>query len=197
MVLFGILAIIAYRDNTYIHTNLNILNAKAAQEAADEQKKLDDAAYIKANQLPFRTYTAEPVNGGFQLQIPKNWSLYAGNNTTALTQLDLASSPDVVVVNSGPNAVNTHAFHLQLRKASAASINKTFEARLKKKTLTSRGVIVSGIQGTWFEGTIDDQRHNGVVVVLPVRDKTMVISTETRNYLDEFNKILSTAKIIP
>jgi hypothetical protein len=197
MVLFGVLAVVAYRENTFVTNNLSQLNAKAAAEAADKQKKEDDLAHIKANQEPYRVYTADPVHGGFQLQIPKNWSLYAGTNNSSLTQLDLAANPDVVKMNIGTGAVNTYAFHLQLRKASVASINRAYEPSLKNKTLTSKGVVVSGIQGTWFEGTIDQQRHNGVIVVIPVRDKAMVISTENRNYLNEFNKILSTAKIIP
>ena len=197
MVLFGVLAIFAFRDNSYIHNNLSALNAKAAQEAAAKQKHADDLAQVKANEEPYRTYTADPVNGSFQLQIPKNWSLYAGNNTLQLAQLDLAANPNVVVVNGGSGAVNTYAFHLQLRKQTAASISKTFENNIKKKILTSKGVTVSGIQGTWFEGTLDDQRHQGITVVIPVRDKTMIISTETRSYIDEFNKILATAKIIP
>ncbi len=197
MVLFGVLAVIAYRDNTYIKTNLSQLNAKAAAEAAAKQKQADDLAHIKANEEPYRTYVAEPLNGGFQLQIPKNWSLYTANGVSATVQLDLAANPDVVVVNQGSGAVNTHAFHLQLRKQSLNAVSKTFEKNIKNKTLGSKAVTVSGIRGTWFEGAIDQQRHNGVVVVLPVRDKTLVISTETRNFLNEFNKILETAKIVP
>jgi len=197
MVLFSVLAIIAYRENTYINSNLSQLNAQAAKSAATNQKQLDDLAHIKANQEPYRTYTAEAVNGGFQLQIPKNWSLYVGNNTSSGVTLDLAANPDAVTINGGLGAVNTHSFHLQLRKQSLASISKEFETSIKKKILTSKSVTVSGIQGTMFEGEIDKQRHSGAVVILQVRDKTMVLSTENRSYLNEFNKILSTAKIIP
>ncbi len=197
MVLFSVLAVLAYRENIFTQSNLSRLNTEAGNEAAAKQKQIDDAANIKANQEPYRTYTAEPVNGGFQLQIPKNWSLYAGNNTSPQIQLNLAANPHVVVVNGEQSGNNAYGFHLQLRKASATSINKGFGASLKKKILTSKGVTVSGIAGTRYEGVIDQQRHNGVVVVLPVRDKTLVISVENPQYLNEFEKILSTAKIIP
>ncbi len=197
MVLFGILAVMAYRENTNVKNNLSQLNANAAAQAAAGQKKQDELANYKANQEPFRTYSASAVNGGFQLQIPKNWSLYAGNNTSSINQLDLIADPDVIVVNSGTAALNTHAFHLQLQRQNGATVNRLYQEKLKKKVLTSTGVTISGIPGTRYEGMIDDQRHNGVIIVLPVRDKTMVITTDVRDHLEAFDKILSTAKIVP
>jgi translation initiation factor 2 gamma subunit (eIF-2gamma) len=63
MVLFGVLAIVAYQDNHHTQTHLSALNATAAAQAAVTQKKVDTIANAKANELPYQTYIADPVDG--------------------------------------------------------------------------------------------------------------------------------------
>ena len=196
MVLFGVLAVLAYSDNERVHRDLNQTVAQAKSQAAAEQKKTDDEANRVANELPYREYVADAVDGGFKLQIPKNWSIYVGHNS-GQAQLDLASNPDKVTYNLSPGAINTQAFHLQVLKKSQQDVVRGYADLIKKKKLASRGIKVSGISGTYFEGQIDSNRHNGAVIVLAVRDKTMTISTEDRTYLAEFNKIVETASINP
>lgn len=195
MVLFGVLAVIAYRDNAYINQNHDTLVASAQKQSATDQKKLDDDAYHKANEEPFRLYTATSVDGSFQLQIPKNWSIYANHSTSGQAQLDLSSDPDVVDVTTG--AVNSHAFKLQLLRRSLADVLSTLDAKVKKKKLASTPVTVSGISGTKYTGAIDDQHSNGILIVIPVRDKTMTLSVENSRYQDEFAKIVASAKVNP
>lgn len=197
MVLFSVLAVLAYNDDSRTQANLQNLIAQAKKQAAAEQKQLDDAANTKANELPYRTYTALPADGGFSLNIPKSWSLYAGHNADNVTQLQLLADPEVVNNNLGPRAINTHALRLTLLSKTQAAVIRGYDDKIKKKEVTSKTVQVSGISATWLEGSIDDNRHTGVVVILPLRDKTMVIGTDSRDYLEEFNTILSQAKIIP
>lgn len=199
MVLFGVLAILAFKDNTYIHANLALLEGNAATKAATTQKQADDVANTKANELPYRTYTADPVDGSFSLQIPKDWSLYVGHNLSQNTPLDIAANPNQVTYNlgTGTNVINTQAFHLQLVNESVQTAVKKYDAQIKKKQLTSKGVQVSGINATWLEGAIDNQRHNGIIVILPTRSQTMLIWTDSHDYTTEFNTILGSAKIYP
>jgi hypothetical protein len=197
MVLFGVLAVVAFRDNETTQAGHTKAVAAARAEAAKQQKEKDDTEAIKANELPYRTFTAQPIDGGFSFQIPKNWSLYVGRSAVGKTQLDLAADPDAVVYNLGASAINSHAFKVQLLRTTPQEVVKTFDDKIKKKMITSKGANVSGISGTWLEGSIDDQRHNGVIIILPLRDKTLTISTDDRKYLSEFNTILAAAKIIP
>lgn len=197
MLVFGILAVIAYRDNEFVRGNLNQIVEAEKQKTKSEQKALDAEENRKANDNPYRTFTAQPVDGGFQLQIPKTWSVYNSRATTGKVQVNLIANPDVITNNTGSGAQNTQAFRLQLLRTTQQEVVKTYGEAIKKKQLSSKGVTVSGISGTQLEGTIDAQRHTGVVIIVPVRDKTMVFITEDRKYLDEFNKIVAAAKITP
>jgi hypothetical protein len=196
MVLFGVLAIVAYQDNHHTQTHLSELNAAAATNAAVAQKKNDAIANAKANEQPYQTYTADPIDGSFQMQFPKNWSIYAAKNPGASTPLDLIADPGVVN-NFLDGSINTHQFELTLSTESLIDENKTFESALKKGTLTSKAYTVSGIPATWFQGTLDSKGHQGVIVTLQDRNETMVITDDTMDYLSDFTAILNSAVIHP
>jgi hypothetical protein len=200
MVLFGVLAIASYQDNTSTQHNLKTLQQTAAAKATATQEQADGLANTKANELPYRTFTADPVDGSFQLQIPKDWSLYVGENLSPTIPLDIAADPDHVTYNlsTGTNVINTHAFRLQLVNESVQAAVLAYGNQIKLKQLTSKSVEVSGIASTWLQGAIDNQRHNGIVVIVPTRNQTMLISTDdAASYASEFNTILSSAKIYP
>lgn len=197
MVLFGALAVYAYMEREDAVNNLNVKIKAAVTKAVEAQKKQDSEENRKANDLPYRVYTADQLDGGFQLQIPKSWSLVANKNADPTTQLEILSNPNVVVDNQAQNATNTQGFKMLLLKKNQTEVVKNYDALVKQKKVTSKGVQVSGISATRFEGQIDNQRHTGVAIVFPVRDKTVVMITENMNYKDEFEKIVSTAKINP
>jgi hypothetical protein len=195
--LFGVLAAIAWTDNNEIHNTLDQRTQAAADEAAAKQKVADTEANLKANEAPYKTYTAKPEDGGFALQIPKNWSVYTARNTGGSVQLGLLSDPETVIDNIGANANNTHALVVQLQRKSVQDVLKGYSERVKKKQLTQTSVQISGMAAVKLEGAIDDQRHTGVVVVLGVRDKTMTFIVQDTKYLDQFNQIITNAKINP
>lgn len=197
MLIFGGLAVYAFRDNEYVRTNLDTIVKKEVTQAREDQKQLSAEENRKANDLPFKTFTAEAVDGGFQLPIPKTWSIYYGRNTGGKTQVDFAANPEAVTINLNRDGRSTQAFRLQLLRESQSSVVKGYDSAIKQKKVTSKGVKVSGIDATQLEGSIDDQRHEGVVIIVPVRDKTMLLSTEDKRYLNEFNAIVAGAKINP
>ncbi|TAK88803.1 hypothetical protein EPO04_01655 [Patescibacteria group bacterium] len=197
MVVFGVLAVLAYRDNEYVRGNLNTLVKAESQRAREQQKQQSAEENRKANELPFKNFTADAVDGGFVLPIPKTWSTYYGRNNTGPTQVDFAANPDTVTINLNRDARNTQAFRLKLLRQSQADVVKDYQTLIKQKKVTSKGTKVSGIDATQLEGTIDDQRHEGVVIIVPVRDKTIVLITEDKRYVGEFNTIVAGAKINP
>ncbi|HUC87433.1 MAG TPA: hypothetical protein VMR75_03920 [Candidatus Saccharimonadales bacterium] len=195
VVLFGVLAILAYNDNTSTQNHLSQLNAKAAAAAATKQQHIDTVANTKATEVPYQTYTADPVYGGFQLQIPKGWSIYVAKNVSSGTALEVIADPGIVVNDEGENAINTHEFELKLENASLVDVNTNYTTNLQNKTLTSRAATVAGIPATWYQGAIDNDRHTGVAVTFQDRNQVMVLTTDTMDYLSEFQTILNTAKI--
>jgi len=195
-VLFGVLAVVAYQDNTTTQHHVNQLKAAAASQAATTQQQQDAKANTIANEQPYRTYTAPAIYGGFQVSIPKDWSVYATINGSS-TPFDLLADPNYIQQDLSDSATNTHEFELKLVNESVVDVNKTFDSGIKKGTVASKPVTVSGIAASWFEGAIDNQRHNGIVVTFPDRNQTVVITTDTHDFVSEFTTILSSAKFSP
>jgi hypothetical protein len=195
--LFGTLAVLAYSQRNDAVNNLNQHVNDAVSKATSDQKKEDEEANRKLNELPYRTYTATPGDGSFQLQIPKNWSIYAEHTPVGVssTQLTLVASQDVVNVTK--NGHDTQPFMMQLVNKSAVDIVKSFNDKIKTKKLGTKTISVSGISSTYLEGVLDDERHDGIEVIVPVRDKAMVFITQSHSFVPEFNQILANAKIIP
>ncbi|HVE80567.1 MAG TPA: hypothetical protein VNA68_00255 [Candidatus Dormibacteraeota bacterium] len=195
MVFFGTLTVLAYNARNSLQTDFDSKVARAVVEAKQKQKEEDTVKSQREAQLPYKTYVADEVNGKFELQVPKNWSVLSEYAAAGTNQLNLIAGPDYVYVNK--DSRNTFAFQLELLRKPAAEIIKSYQDKVKKKTLTQKAVKVSGLDATQFEGVIDNENHNGVMVVLSVRDKTMALSTENRDYLPEFNEILAKIKINP
>ena len=198
MALFGILAVVSYTDSRNIHATFNDRVKTSTTSAIATTKAKDKEEFRIASELPYRTFTAEPTDGSFEIQIPKNWSIYTGRSTTGVNQLNLISDPQAVVENLPANTPNnTHALRLQIIRRTPAEVLRSYDDKLKKNSLKSSPTTVSGISGTRLEGLLDDQKHTGVAIILAVRDKTMLLSTENNSYLNEFNKIITDAKINP
>jgi hypothetical protein len=194
-VLFGALAVVAFNQRNQSQATIDNQITRAVTKAKADQKKASDEQHAKENQLPYRTYTAAQADGAFQLQIPKNWSLYAERANVGQTQLTLIANLDAVTVNKGGN--NTQPFKLQLLRQTALDVVKKYQQDIKTKKIAAKTVKVSGIDATQLEGVLDTERHDGVMIIVPVRDKALVFVTESRSYVKEFSEIVGTAKINP
>jgi hypothetical protein len=196
MVLFGVLAVLAYQQRT---TALNTVNAQvdnATGKAKSDQKASDDTANAKANELPYKTYTALPADGGFQLQFPKDWSVYAEHSTkNGSDQLMLLA--DLATVNFNSDTYDSQPFKLEIVNTPAVAYVKTFDSGIRKKSISTGSMQVSGIASTVLKGVFQNQHSVGVKVIVPVRDNAFVFTAENQSRIDNFNQILATAKIFP
>lgn len=198
--LFGGIAIYSFNAKTVAETDRNAQVAKAVAVATTAQKKADDIANTKANENPYRTYTADTVFGGFSLEIPKSWNIYAEKNVSAPTQLVLIASPDSVSVSKTSKVLQP--FKMELLDKSSSQLQKDYNNQysesLKKKVMVVENVTVSGIPSTKYTGLFDTgQTVKTVRIITPVRDKTMLFTNDDLKYSEQFNKIVASAKITP
>lgn len=168
---------------------------KEGQTAGAEAQKITDTAAAKAEaQNPFRSYVAPIDFGEFTIKFPKNWSSWVAENLTATTQVDLIVHPEFVKVLPS-NTVN-YALRAGLINTTYDSVRQNYDQRVKSKKLKATSVTVSGIDGTRYTGEFKDKK-NGIMVLIPVRDKTIYFSTENTKYQPEFETMLTQSTIRP
>ena len=188
---FGLASILAFGKAHTATATLNSSTANAARSAANTQKEADDKAAIVANESPYRTYTAPEAFGAFAISFPKNWNLTVDLEDNDQSQVDMQLHPDMVrTVN---NKIDLLATRVTLVREQMSDYLARFTSN---KKISQTPVTVSGIAGMKLTGTFPDARTTTMIVV-PVRDKSLVFTNEDTTYAAEFQTILAQAKINP
>jgi hypothetical protein len=190
---FGILTVIFSNKAATVEKFANQEKAAAVAKARDNQKQLDNLDFTRINESPFRAYTAPVQFGSFVVSFPKNWSSSVREQPQG-TQVSLALNPDFLRNTNGQDEIT--AVRVMLMLTSQAQYMEQFKSNLKSGTLKQVSTKVSGQTAFEFNGKFNGRKTIREVVV-PIRDKVLVFSTESSKYTLEFNTILSQAKIIP
>lgn len=173
-------------------TSVDMQVAAAVQEAREEQQALDEAAFEEERRSPWRTYQAPEIFGGIELLVPKNWSIYAEDSTSNSVQLDLFVHPGQVRMQQG--ATHPKALRLQLLDELYSDVMRDYQRSVEQGEVRSRTARVSDINGVRLSGQVT-REQTGEMVVLPYRDKTILIWSEGERYLKEFDQVLERAEI--
>lgn len=192
-VIFGILTV-TFSGKAATATKTAAAKAAAAADSArTDQKKLDEDATSKANESPFRSYTAPQKYGTFVINFPKDWSSSVDEESSG-TQVNLVLNPDFISRTDGKD---------DLIAVRVAFIDQTkdrylnqFASLLKSRKLKQADILVANQPSIDITGQFSDRRTVHAVVV-PIRDKVLVFTSEDTKFSTEFGQILAQAKIIP
>ena len=188
---FGIMSVVAFGEASKAKSTVEQQKKTAVDAARADQKKQDQQEAEIASESPFRSYVAPLEFGSFEIKFPKNWSGYAQQALGSSTQVDLALHPDFVRRDNGTDRLM--ATRILLIKRVMNDYLKTYESQ---KALTRTDVTISGVKGVQITGKFADKRTTRLVVV-PIRDKSLVFINEDVTYAHEFDQILAQSKVLP
>lgn len=194
LVIETVALVVVYGASKRSKAILDSARQKSYQQGQSDQKRADEERFEILNQSPFRSYKAPVIFGGFEIKFPKNWNVYAVENSSASQQINLTAHPDFVKQVSGID--NAYALRVTLVRTPYDQLMKQHQDDVRQKKIKLSSVTVSGIEGSRYEGKFDG-KHDGSTVLLPVRDKTVMIATDDKRFLSEFNQILAQAHIVP
>ena len=180
-----------YKNNA----DAKIAVAVAAAQKAEDAKQLQN--YNQQLKQPYKTYTGSSTFGSITFSYPLTYSAYI--DTTSDSQpIEGYFHPSVV-----PGIESGTAFALRVELVDTAYIQVVgqFSSDIQQGTLTSAAYVppklkgVANVQpGTLLTGQIGQDSkgntQNGEMVIIPVRDKTLQIYTESDNFLSDFNNIV-------
>lgn len=167
---------------------------EAAGIAKEEQKKQDEADFIEREKEPYRLYEAPAVLGPVRVEFPKTWNVYAAEDEKASLQLDVFMYPGVV--RAEKSTTDAYAFRLQLSRRLYPDTVAQYQKQVDKAVLNAQAVEISGIKGIRYNGQFKDNA-NGSIILLPIRDKTLLVWTESQVYIADFNQILTKVVFSP
>ena len=165
----------------------------AVDEAKEQQKTELEKDFAEKEKNPLSTYASPAALGSVTVKYPKTWSAYV-EETDNSNQINGYFHPQFV---PAPAKKIKYALRLQLRNSKYADQIRTYSEKVDRNDLKASPVQISGVTGTRYEGKIE-QDTTGVLIALPIRDKTIILWTESADYAADFaNIILKNFTFVP
>lgn len=173
---------------------------KAAAAVAVAVKKEDavkDAAYAEQEKQPFKLYKSPATYGSISITYPRTWSAFVSETVTGSSPIDGYFHPNYV---PGFQSGTDYALHVQVLSQSYATTMTPIASLVKSGKVSVApytapkmpGIVGSRVEGSFIQG------KNGVLIILPLRDKTIEISTQSRSFqADLENTVLANLTFEP
>jgi hypothetical protein len=172
-------------------TQSDVIVNEAVSAAKVAQKEEDTAHFFEEAKKPYAEYAGLSDFGSIRFSYPKTWSVY--NSKLDQTGYEAVFHPGVVPVLS-----DTAPMSLRI-----TVVNKQYEAVLKEyEAFLTTGQLrasvanvgqtdsFAGYEGIRFDGAINETLVDGSIVVLKLRDKTILVRTDGVDWASDFNDIV-------
>lgn len=165
--------------------------------AVKETETRKDNEFQEREKQPLATYQGPAASGSIVLKYPKTWSAYVDDTGKGSKPLDGYFHPTKV---PGIESETAYALRVELVNESFADVVKTFDAKVKQGKARSQPYSpanVSSVVGLRVEGEIDS-RQQGIMILVPLRDKTIKLYTQSDQFYNDFNNnVLPNFTFIP
>jgi hypothetical protein len=159
----------------------------AVEVAQKETSTKKDNEFAEASKSPVKSYQGSATYGSVAFTYPKTYSAYVIEKDNASAPIDGYFHPNIVPSIDGTSA----SFALRLNV-----VNKSYEQELKSydslvkagkvKVTAFRAAKVPQALGVRIDGQIESKK-TGSRILLPLRDKTIEIWTESDQYKADFD----------
>lgn len=190
-IVFAWLYIQKYIEWDAISTNMDAqISTEVALKVAENTTKME-AEFAEREKFPYENFMGPADYGSFSFQYPRTWSVYIAKD--AVNGGDFEAYLNPVEVNPVSNTT-INALRVRIRDVSFDSVARSYESSLKNGKLTLRTETVGGILANIYTGEITNNMR-GAVMILKLRDKTVLLQTDAEIFLDDFYRILESVSL--
>jgi cell division protein FtsB len=189
-VLLAVLLVIFYGQAQDYKTNSDLKSAAAVAAALKDQETSLKAQFAETEKEPLREYITPSSAASVKIVYPKTWSLYAieGKNSNTVNNY---FHPQVI--NDVGNKDNLYALRLEVLDRVYSSTIKEYESKAKSGAVKISPYVAQNVPGAETGIRVDGEimtKINGSMVILPVRDKTIRVWTESNTFVNDFNNFV-------
>lgn len=189
---FGIWAFAGMQDNK---TNLDAKVEAASEVAVAKAESAKEAEFAERDKDPYRGYTGPSTYGSLTYGFPKTWSVYLEEKESG-TILDFYGHPLLI---RGLGKENSFAFRAQILDSPYDKEVEKFQKQAEKGEVAVsafRLTQVPSVLGVRVTGEVVNEKQ-GVMVLLPIRDKTIKLWTESNDFAADFDRIIESTTFNP
>lgn len=178
----------AYSERQDYKNNVDEKIEQAVAVAVERAETAKDNEFIKREKNPLMTYKAPQAYGSFTLKYPKTWSNYVEDSGKDIT---LNLHPKFVPSDS--SGTFAYALRVQVLDLPYDEVVRDHESEISTGEAKARPFKLAkrpGNIGLRLDGRIDREEHNGSLVILPLRDKTITVATLSDSFKGDFDNII-------
>ena len=187
----------AYGERQDYKQNSDKKAAAAVTIAVQQEGTRKDNEFLEKEKNPLKTYNGSSAYGSLSISYPKTWSAYVIETDKGGEPINGYFHPNFV---PGTQSQTAYALRVQVSGQSYEQEMKQFESKVKAGKVSVTPFVaknVPTVTGARVDGEINTGQKNSMIL-LPIRDKTIKISTESQQFLGDFNDIiLANLKFVP
>lgn len=181
----------AYGERQTYKNDTDAIVAREVEAAKEQQVEEDALRFAEEAKNPLKPYTGPSSYGSINLLYPKTWSGYidaSGNGSVPFLALFHPNTVAAVSGNEGPAV----ALRIEVVEEEYNAVVKEREQKVEDGELTASAYAFPKQPdevGIRFVGKITEELV-GTEILMPLRDKTIIITTQTDQFLEDFNKYI-------
>lgn len=178
----------AFSSRQDFKNNSDQKSAVAAAAAVKDAQQKDAAKYAEEAKDPLKQFVGPSQYGSVTAKYPKTWSGYVIKNVS--NPLSAYFQPDVV--GDIQDDDGSYALRIQVVNQSYASQLQSYDSAVKTGKATASPFSfakVPSVVGTRIDGQISI-KNQGTIIILPLRNLTLLVSTESQDFEADFNNII-------
>lgn len=180
---FGIWAFSSRQD---YKNNVDEKIAAAVKVAVDKNSSAKDNQFAEEAKQPLKTYITPTTFGSVVIKYPRTWSAYVDESGSD-NPIDGYFHPNFV-----PGLQSNTTFALRLQVVSNAYSDELGQFKDNGSDVSIRPYRAPKVRGTLgvrIQGQIAENKQ-GTLILLPLRDKTLKIWTESNQYSADLDKFI-------
>lgn len=176
-----------YKNN--VGAKINV----AVQQAVQQEDAKQAAQYAEQEKSPYRIYQGPAAYGSISVKYPKTWSAYVIDGRNTSPYIDGYFYPNTVPDTQAQSSA--FALRVQVVQDSysnvlniVSSATQTGQATVAPYSLPQ----VSSVVGSKIVGQLTSSgvQKSGTMIILPLRNMTLEIWTESSNFQSDFDNII-------
>lgn len=174
-----------------VRTDVNGQIAVAVAEAVDKNSMQLEEEFSEREKDPYKTFSGPADYGQLTFEYPKTWSAYVASDASKGGTFNAYFNPGQVdpIENDSINALTVSIMDEDFEKVAAK-----YQSYVERKDsgLTMKTESYDGFTVNRYDGTIPNTSLQGSIVIFKIRDKTVVLKTDSMLFVEDFNKLLNT-----
>lgn len=180
----------AYNKQQHYKNDVNQIVKQHVTAAKKQVKAAKDKEFAQKEKYPFRTYKGPAAYGSIVVKYPKTWSAYVEERSGNTIPVDGYFNPGFVPYTQ--YGENTFALRLRVIQETYDSVLGNYQGKVRSHRVTVkpyRSPNVPNVIGSYLTGNIQPQKQ-GEMIIMPFRDKTLELWTESSDFTDDFHNII-------